>query len=129
VKIKLYNILYLLNKDGTDVLSKMAKTSFDDGVTIFRVMKNIQNIAAELKSFEAIRQGVVEKLGVENKETQKIEILPNTPQMEEYLKQMNAMAQDEIDINIFMLNPEYLKGFTPVELMQIDWMLIQEEVK
>jgi hypothetical protein len=129
VKIKLYNILYLLNKDKTDILSKMGQTPFDDGVTTFRVMKNIQSIAAELNSFESVRQKMVEKLGIENKETQKIEILPNTPQMEEYLKQMTAMSQEEIDINILLLNPAHLNGISPIELMQIDWMLMQEESK
>jgi hypothetical protein len=123
LKIKLYNISFLLTKDKTDVLSKMAGITFEDGVTSFRIMRNIQNISVELQTFESSRQKLVRQYGVENSETKIIEVLPNTPQMEEYLKQYNAMIQEEIEINILLLNPIHLKGFSPVELMQIDWMI------
>jgi hypothetical protein len=126
VKLKLYNILYLLNKDKSDILSKLGETQIEDGVTAFRLMRNIKNIAVELTNFESARQKLVLQYGTKKEGTDKIEILPNTPQMEEYLKQLNKLSQEELEINILLLNPQYLKGFKPLELFQIDWMLQDE---
>ena len=119
MKIKLFHIL-----NSKDALNILGAKSFDDGVTCYRLARNIKNLNIELDNFEKIRTELIKKYGEEKRDG---EIEVRESNKNEYIKQLDAILQQEIDIDILLLNPSKIIGVSPFNLIPIDWMLNAEE--
>jgi predicted glycosyl hydrolase (DUF1957 family) len=122
VKIKLLDIL-----NSKEVLGEMGKKKDFDGLTSYKVARNIRNINIELENFEKVKTELIRKYG-EKKENGSIEVLESNK--DEYLKQLSEILQEEINIDVMQISPEKLFGVSPFELMSLDWMIeIEKEAK
>jgi hypothetical protein len=122
VKIKLLDIL-----NSKEVLGEMGKKKDFDGLTSYKVARNIRNINIELENFEKVKTELIRKYG-EKKEDGSIEVLESNK--DEYLKQLSEILQEEINIDVMQISPEKLFGVSPFELMSLDWMIeIEKEAK
>ena len=118
MKIKLFYIL-----KSKDILEKLGSMKFDDGLTCYKIARNIKNINPELANFENIKKDLITKYG--NKEGDNITVSQDN--MDEYNKQINEILQQEIEINILPLSPEKLSGISPFDFLALDFMLVSEQ--
>ena len=124
MKIKLFKLI-----NAKDTLQKMGETSFDDGVVCYKIARNISAVNPEFENFEKTREGLIKKYGepTTDEETGADTGIMVTPaNMEEFQKQINEILQQDIEVNVTPINPEKIKGFKPLELMLVDWMLAEE---
>ena len=119
MKIKLLDIL-----NSKEVLIKLGDTSFSDGLTSYKIARNIKKINPEIETFEVSKKNLIQKYGKKEGDT---EPLPQKS-IDEYNMQMNEILAQEVDIDVSFISPEKLSGISPFELMAIDWMLEAEQV-
>ena len=117
MKVKL--IVLLKSKD---ILAKVGEISFQDGLTGYRVYKNISNINKELENFDNFIKTLIEKYG----EKQVDGSMKVVKYKDEYNKSLQPILEEEVEIEITKINPKTLGGLSPFEIMGIEWMLEQE---
>jgi len=117
MKLKLIDIL-----NSKNILDKLSITKFDSGVACYQLAHNLKNIDAELMNFDKIQKELIEKYG-EKKEDGSVQIEKSSASMDIYVTQMNEIMQQELDIDILTIDCKNIIGFTPIELVAIDWML------
>lgn len=113
MKIKL--IVLLKSKD---ILEKVGCISFKDGLTSYRVYKNISNINKELENLEHFMNTLIEKYG-EKQDDGSTKIV----KYDEYNKSLQPVLDEDVEIEITKINPETLNGLSPFDIMGIEWML------
>lgn len=119
MKIKLLDIL-----NSKDVLIKLGDTVFNDGLTSYKIARNIKKVNPEIETFELAKKNLIEKYGKKEGDT---EPLPQK-NIDEYNMQMNEILAQEVDIDVSFISPAKLSEISPFELMAIDWMLESEQV-
>jgi|APFre7841882654_1041346.scaffolds.fasta_scaffold154422_1 hypothetical protein len=119
MKIKLSDIL-----NSKTILEKLGSTKFEDGLIIYYLIKNIKNLSNEVDNFEKARISLVEKYGIK-KENGISEVTQENKDI--FNKEINAIVAEEVEVNIFPINPSKISGFTPFELMPIEWLLEVEK--
>jgi hypothetical protein len=112
-----------LNSEQT--LDKLSKESLADGVTTYKLTRNIRVLTEEVVSFNEARQKLIERYGEKKEES--IEIPPSN--RDAFLKELNELFNQEIDVNILTINPEKLPGHSPLEFLTVEWMLELSEEK
>ena len=125
MKIKLFKLM-----NAKDTLQKMGETNFDDGVTCYKIARNISSLNPEFENFEKTKEGLIKNYGepTKNEETgEDTGIMVTDENMEEFQKQMKDILEQDIEVNIVPINPEKIKGFKPLELMLVEWMLEEEK--
>jgi hypothetical protein len=115
MKLKLIDIL-----NAKTIINKLGSTVFSDGATSYKMMRNIRNLAPDFNDFETVKNQLIEKYGTK-KENGFTEVMDD--KKDEYFKELNAVAAQDIEVNISLINPDKLSGFSPFELMTIEWML------
>jgi len=120
MKLHLLNFLGLLNEDKTDILSRIGATTFSNGTTSWKVMRNIQIISGELLTLNSAVQKMNEAF------EKKKAVAGGTPDENtkgEYTRQMSKLLNQVIDVDIQEIPASELSGFSPIELIPIAWML------
>ena len=115
MKLKLIDML-----NANDILEKLSIIKFADGVTSYKLLRNIKNISAELTHFYEIKNKLIEQYG--NKKNDGSYEVP-VSNRDEFMKQLNELLQQEVEINVLTINPEKLSGYSPVDFLAIDWMI------
>jgi len=113
MKIKAIEIL-----NSKDVLTKLGSTKFEDGITSYKLIRNIKNIGFELDNLERAKTEVFLKYGTKEKDTTKI---PNDKK-DQFFKELNNLLGMEVEVDILLISPEKISDFSPFELMPVDWM-------
>jgi hypothetical protein len=113
MKIKAIDIL-----NSKEVLTKLGSVKFEDGITSYKLIRNIKNIGFEMDNLERAKAELFIKYGTRDKDTTKI---PDDKK-DQFLKELNALLGMEVEIDILPISPEKISGFSPFELMPIDWM-------
>jgi hypothetical protein len=108
VKIKLIDIL-----NSIETLEKLNQERFEDGITSYRVARNIKNINIELEHIDKAKNMLIEKYGEREKR-------------DTYNKEVNSLLEEEIELNILQISPAKLSGHSPMEFLSIYWMLCEE---
>jgi hypothetical protein len=119
MQLKVYNIINLLRQDKADVLSKMVEEE-SDGVTAFCLSHNLTAIAQKLADYEAARVKLINKYGAKVGETNKIEVTKEN--MDVYSKEMTEVMEQDIEVDIYPINPARISNHTAIELIPIQWM-------
>jgi hypothetical protein len=118
MKVKLFNLL-----DSKNIIEKLGLMTFNDGVTSYRLYKNIKIIGAELEDIEKARLELVKRYGTP-KENGDIEVLDD--KKDAYFKEFNIVLEQEVEINILPINPEKLSGISAFDLLLVEWMFEPE---
>lgn len=115
MKIKLFNIVSVKK-----VFDKLLTTNFQEGETASKLAYNIKNINIELSKFEESRRNLIIKYG-EKEGEDIIKVLDL--KKDEYMKELNDLLQQEVEINITPIKVEKLCNVSPLDITLIDWML------
>lgn len=119
MKIKLFRIL-----NSMKVLSELGKIKDFDGLTALKISRNTDKLEPEQIKFDKIHRELITKLGEKKAgATPEEDMIIVTPEnRDEYSKQVNEMVEQEIEVDILLLDPTKINGFSPVEILSIEWM-------
>lgn len=108
--------LYTQNLQG--ISSKVS------GKLAYVVARNIRKLTDEVIEYERIKNDLIVKYGTVNENGQSV-IKVNTPEYNEFLKEINEYATIEQEVNILMITPEdlYSSTLTAEEMLNIDFMI------
>ena len=121
MKIKLFRIL-----KARKILSELGERKDFDGLTSLQISRNIDKIEPEGIKFDKANNDLIIKLGekkeveIEGKKEEGYQVPP--AKMDEYFKQLNEMTEIEIELDILLLDPARISGFSPMELLAIEWL-------
>ncbi len=121
MKLKLLDIL-----NSKNILEKLGERKDFDGLTTLKISRNIDKLNPERVKFDEVNRELIIKLGekkeveIEGKKEERYQVLPTN--MDEYFKQLNEILQQEMEIDILLLDPIKITGFSPLELMAVQWM-------
>jgi hypothetical protein len=118
VKIKLIDIL-----NSIETLEKLNQERFEDGITSYRVARNIKNINIELEHIDKAKNMLIEKYG--ERDDKGAMSIPKEKR-DTYNKEVNSLLEEEIELNILQISPAKLSGHSPMEFLSIYWMLCEE---
>ena len=74
----------------------------------FKLGKALRVINNELQEFEKVRNDLITKHGTENKKTGNFEVKAGTKSMEEFIKELEPLLKEEIELNIEQISVEKL---------------------
>ena len=120
------NIKLITLLDSKMVLEKMGNSKEYDGVTNYKIARNISVVNPELTNFEKAQNELIEKYGAKLKdkdgnETKEMKV--TSVNMDIFAKEVTEILETEFDLDILLINPEKITGLSPFEMMAIDWML------
>jgi len=101
--------------------------------TAFKVNKLIKAISKEYESFEVARQQLIDTYGEKNedgsfKTDENNNILVKVDKQNEFMRELEALVQTEIELNAPKLKFEEIEGtdFTPIQMGFIDCFLEED---
>lgn len=112
MKLKLIDLL-----NSVEILEKLKNEKFEDGVTTFKIARNIKRVNEELSLFYQAKESILTEFGIKNNEKIPVE------KRDEFTKAINNILAQTIDIDILQINPSKISGYSPMEILFIDWML------
>ncbi|MCK9371386.1 hypothetical protein M0R04_15840 [Candidatus Dojkabacteria bacterium] len=119
MKVKLLDLL-----TSKPVLQMIGESKEYDGVTTYKIGRNIDVINPELIRFEKSQKDLFEKysetvVDESGEETKKI---PDE-KLNDANKDLEEITESEVELDIMYINPEKFGGLSAVEMMAIDFML------
>ena len=116
MKLKLFTILSSQATLSTLWNSKLG------GVTAFRLMTNIKSLEKHIVTYQKTINALIEKNGAPKKDAPgEFEVLPE--RMSEHQAEVESLLEEEVDVDIIPIKPEYIEGITPQELYTIEFMI------
>ena len=119
MKVKLIDLL-----NSKLVLKKIGESKDYDGVTCYKISRNIDIANPEFARFEKHQAELFEKYAESTKDEsgEEIKRIPDE-KTGDADKELFEIVESEIELDIMYINPEKLTGLSPLEMMAIYWML------
>jgi len=119
MKVKLMGLL-----NSKPVLQKIGESKEYDGVTTYKIGRNIEMINPELIRFEKSQKDLFDKYAktIKTEDGEEIKKVPSE-KIDDANKELAEITESEVELDIMHISPEKLTGLSALEMMAIDWML------